>query len=107
MDTSPPSETRLSAPAALAGKTVISVDAMGGDQGPAVVVAGLALSALKNPDIGFIVHGREGELAPLIDKRKLTDRCPKCLRTKMDDRDRCPRCGRPYDQTGDAGDTDA
>jgi glycerol-3-phosphate acyltransferase PlsX len=75
MDTSPPSETRLSAPAALAGKTVISVDAMGGDQGPAVVVAGLALSALKNPDIGFIVHGREGELAPLIDKRKLTDRC--------------------------------
>ncbi|MEE4119217.1 MAG: phosphate acyltransferase PlsX [Paracoccaceae bacterium] len=75
MDTSHPSETRRSAPAALAGKTVISVDAMGGDQGPAVVVAGLALSARKNPDIGFIVHGREGELAPLIDKRKLTDRC--------------------------------
>jgi len=75
MDTAPPSDTRQSAPPQLAGKTVISVDAMGGDQGPAVVVAGLALSAKKNPDIGFIVHGREGELAPLIAKRKIDDRC--------------------------------
>jgi glycerol-3-phosphate acyltransferase PlsX len=67
--------TTTDAPAQLAGKTVISVDAMGGDKGPSVVVAGLALSAKKNPDIGFIVHGREGDLAPLIDKRRLADRC--------------------------------
>ena len=32
-------------------KTTISVDAMGGDRGPAAVVAGLALSAKANPDI--------------------------------------------------------
>ncbi len=75
MDTAPPSDTRRSAPPQLAGKTVISVDAMGGDQGPAVVVAGLARSAKKNPDIGFIVHGRQSVLAPLIAKRKLDDRC--------------------------------
>jgi glycerol-3-phosphate acyltransferase PlsX len=59
----------------LGGRTVISVDAMGGDQGPAAVVAGLAKSARKNPDIGFIVHGRASELEPLIAKRKLADRC--------------------------------
>jgi len=75
MDPARPAETTAPAPAALAGKTVISVDAMGGDQGPAVVVAGLALSARKNPDIGFIVHGRRGELEPLIAKRKLSERC--------------------------------
>ncbi|MEM6407446.1 MAG: phosphate acyltransferase PlsX [Pseudomonadota bacterium] len=52
-------------------KTVISVDAMGGDRGPATVVAGIAKSAAKNPDIRFIVHGPRAELAPLISKRKL------------------------------------
>ncbi len=54
--------------------TIISVDAMGGDQGPAAVVAGMAKSAAKNPDIGFILHGPESELAPLVARRKLTDR---------------------------------
>ncbi len=47
-------------------RTIISVDAMGGDRGPAAVVAGLALSADKNPDIGFILHGDETQLKPLI-----------------------------------------
>ncbi len=55
----------------LAGPLVLSVDAMGGDQGPATVVAGLAKSAQKNPDIRFVVHGRERDLAPLVQKRKL------------------------------------
>jgi phosphate acyltransferase len=54
-----------------AGPVVLSVDAMGGDQGPATVVAGLAMSARKNADIRFILHGRERDLAPLIQKRKL------------------------------------
>lgn len=55
---------------------VISVDAMGGDRGPAAVVAGMALSADKNPDIRFIVHGDQALLAPLIAKRRqLTGLC--------------------------------
>ena len=54
---------------------VISVDAMGGDRGPAAVVAGIELSARKNDRIAFIVHGPAAELKPLIEKRKLTDRC--------------------------------
>ncbi len=56
-------------------RTIISVDAMGGDQGPPAVVSGIAKSAEKNPDIGFIVHGRASEIRPLIEKAGLTARC--------------------------------
>lgn len=38
---------------------VISVDAMGGDNSPRIVIEGLALSAKKNPDIKFWVFGDE------------------------------------------------
>ena len=48
--------------------TVISVDAMGGDRGPAAVVAGLGISAQKHPAVRFILHGNSAELAPLIDR---------------------------------------
>ena len=34
---------------------------MGGDRGPAAVVAGMLSSADKNPDLDFIVHGDEAE----------------------------------------------
>ena len=54
---------------------VISVDAMGGDRGPAVVVAGMAKSAGKNPDVRFVVHGPQDELNRLIARHKvLADR---------------------------------
>jgi len=53
-----------------AGRTIISVDAMGGDQGSATVVAGIADSAKRNPDIGFILHGPKDDLEHLIAKRK-------------------------------------
>ncbi|MCA3511321.1 MAG: phosphate acyltransferase, partial [Rhodobacter sp.] len=63
-------------PAAGGRRIVISVDAMGGDRGPAAVVAGMLASAAKNPEIAFIVHGDEAELARLIGKRKgLSGRC--------------------------------
>ncbi|NSX55172.1 phosphate acyltransferase PlsX [Parasulfitobacter algicola] len=57
------------------GRVTISVDAMGGDMGPATVVAGLAISASKNPDIGYILHGPEDELRPLVKKKQLENRC--------------------------------
>jgi len=63
-------------PNAKAGHTLISVDAMGGDEGPAAVVAGCALSATANPDIGFILHGPRDQLEPLVAKRgELSGRC--------------------------------
>ncbi len=73
-----------------AGRIIISVDAMGGDQGPATVVAGMARSARKNPDLGYIVHGPKDVLAPLVKSRRdLAGRCeirhaPDCV--TMDDK---------------------
>lgn len=61
---------------AKARHTVISVDAMGGDQGPAAVVAGISASAKANSRISFLLHGDEAALAPLVAKRReLTGRC--------------------------------
>ncbi|SHK05728.1 phosphate:acyl-[acyl carrier protein] acyltransferase [Lutimaribacter pacificus] len=57
-------------------RIVISVDAMGGDRGPATVVAGISRSAKKNPDIAFILHGPRDELTRLVAKRRaLAGRC--------------------------------
>ena len=57
-------------------RTVISVDAMGGDLGPATVIAGIAHSAKKNPHIAFIVHGPKDQLERLVARRKvLAGRC--------------------------------
>lgn len=47
----------------------ISVDAMGGDQGPSAVVGGCAISASRNPAIRFLLHGNQAELAPLVTAR--------------------------------------
>ncbi len=53
-----------------AADVVISVDAMGGDRGPATVVAGIADAARKNPRIRFILHGPGEQLARLVARRK-------------------------------------
>ena len=57
--------------------TVISIDAMGGDRGPAAVVAGLVLSAAELPDARFILHGDQAILTPLLDAAPT-------LRTRVD-----------------------
>jgi len=54
-----------------AARIVLSVDAMGGDRGPAAVVAGVARSAGKNPRISFILHGPAEELERLVAKRRV------------------------------------
>jgi glycerol-3-phosphate acyltransferase PlsX len=55
---------------------ILSVDTMGGDQGPAAVISGCDKSATKNPDIGFILHGPKSVLEPLVERRKsLSGRC--------------------------------
>ena len=62
------------APAAKASNTVLSVDAMGGDKGPAAVVAGLSLFLSGAPDARAILHGPRDVLAPLLAKKGITDR---------------------------------
>jgi len=53
---------------------VISVDAMGGDNGPATVVAGLFTFLKANPDARAILHGPTATLTPLIAKAHGADR---------------------------------
>ena len=47
---------------------------MGGDNGPATVVAGLALFLKAHPDTPVILHGRGKDLEPLLAKYRLTDK---------------------------------
>lgn len=53
---------------------VLSVDAMGGDKGPATVVAGLSSFLRKTPSARAILHGPADQLQPLLDKHGITDR---------------------------------
>ena len=54
---------------------VVSVDAMGGDNGPGEVIGGLLLAVNMYSNIRFLVHGPEAVLSPLIDKYNLEDFC--------------------------------
>ena len=55
-------------------KIKISLDAMGGDQAPEIVVEGAAEAKLRYPDIDFIFFGNKRILNPLInDKHHLSD----------------------------------
>ena len=47
---------------------VISIDAMGGDNSPKVVIEGLALAHKRNPDIRFLVYGDEPKVTAEIAK---------------------------------------
>jgi fatty acid/phospholipid biosynthesis enzyme len=53
----------------LNGSLTVSVDAMGGDAGPSVVVAALARAVVRHPNVRFLLHGDEAELKPLFAKR--------------------------------------
>jgi glycerol-3-phosphate acyltransferase PlsX len=48
--------------------TRIAIDAMGGDTGPAAMVAGMARARRKNPDINFELFGDEALIAPELKK---------------------------------------
>ena len=56
-------------------RIVLSIDAMGGDLGPPAVVAGVARSASKNPNLHFILHGNQDILSRLISRRKRLNDC--------------------------------
>jgi phosphate acyltransferase len=59
----------------LARELTVSIDAMGGDSGPGIVVAALARVVVRHPAARFVLHGDERMLAPLLAKRaKLADK---------------------------------
>ena len=47
----------------------ISLDAMGGDHGPAVVVPGAALALERHPGLRFLMFGDEAMIRPLLDAK--------------------------------------
>ena len=47
----------------------VSIDAMGGDAGPGVVVDALVRSAQRRPGVKFLLHGDEAQLKPLLETR--------------------------------------
>ncbi|MGZ5999394.1 MAG: phosphate acyltransferase PlsX [Rhizomicrobium sp.] len=59
----------------MARDLTVSIDAMGGDAGPGIVVAAVVRSVVRHPAVNFILHGDEAELKPLLAKRgKLAER---------------------------------
>jgi glycerol-3-phosphate acyltransferase PlsX len=54
---------------AMSDKVRIALDAMGGDRGPAVVVAGADLALARQPGSEFIFFGNSSAVAPLLDAR--------------------------------------
>ncbi len=53
----------------VAGELTVSIDAMGGDQGPSVVISALARTVQRHPAVRFILHGDETALNELLRKR--------------------------------------
>ncbi len=47
---------------------VISIDAMGGDNSPRVVIDGLAIAAKKNPDAKFLLFGDDAKIFPILNE---------------------------------------
>jgi glycerol-3-phosphate acyltransferase PlsX len=47
----------------------VSVDAMGGDAGPGIVLAALARTLVRHPAVRYVLHGDEAILKPLLVRR--------------------------------------
>ncbi|MBV1702357.1 MAG: phosphate acyltransferase PlsX [Hyphomicrobiales bacterium] len=68
----------------------IALDAMGGDNGPPVVVAGAALALQRHPTCQFIFCGDQAKIAPLLDGNAALKQVSRIVHTevavKMDDK---------------------
>src|ERR1700749_4688889 len=47
----------------------VSIDAMGGDAGPSVVVDAVARAVVRHPAVHFLLHGDEAQVKALVDKK--------------------------------------
>ncbi len=52
----------------MATHVTISLDAMGGDHGPSIVVPGAAIALERRPDTRFVMYGDEKLVLPLLDQ---------------------------------------
>jgi glycerol-3-phosphate acyltransferase PlsX len=52
----------------VADNLTLSIDAMGGDAAPAMVVEGVAIASAEMPDVRFLLFGDENQIKPLLEK---------------------------------------
>jgi phosphate acyltransferase len=68
----------------------VSLDAMGGDEGPAVVIPGAAKALERYPDVRFIIYGIESQCLPVLErfpKLQAASRFEACeIAVRMDDK---------------------
>lgn len=53
----------------MARKLIVSIDAMGGDAGPSIVVSALQRTVQRHPNVNFLLHGDEKVLTGLFGRR--------------------------------------
>jgi phosphate acyltransferase len=53
----------------LSTRLTLSLDAMGGDNAPSMVVEGIGLALDRLPQVDFLLYGDEKQLIPLLDKK--------------------------------------
>jgi glycerol-3-phosphate acyltransferase PlsX len=67
----------------MSDKVRIALDAMGGDHGPAVVVAGADLALTRHPGTEFLLFGNSALVAPLVDARPALKAAAKLVHTDI------------------------
>ena len=67
----------------MSDKVRIALDAMGGDHGPAVVVAGADLALTRHPETEFLLFGNSALVAPLVDARPALKAAAKLVHTDI------------------------
>ena len=60
---------------------VISIDAMGGDNSPRIVIEGLNIAAKKNSDLRFLLFGDEEQINPLLQQYPKVAKVSKVIHT--------------------------
>src|ERR1700724_1561698 len=67
----------------MSDKVRIALDAMGGDQGPGVVVAGADLALTRHPETEFLFFGNTALIAPLVDAQPSLKAASKLIHTDI------------------------
>ncbi|MAU41705.1 MAG: phosphate acyltransferase [Kordiimonas sp.] len=66
----------------LARELIISLDAMGGDNAPDIVIEGANIARERYPNLHFLIYGNKTEIAPLISKYPLLADCHELRHTE-------------------------
>lgn len=65
----------------MSNRFTLSLDAMGGDHAPRMVVEGIEIVSERFPEIDFLLFGDEAQLAPLLDQSVRAKNCAQILHT--------------------------